>query len=46
MPAITIIGAGVFGLSIAHALPLSYDITVLARDMPGDDDSLEWASPW
>lgn len=46
MPCITIIGSGVFGLSIAHSLPLSYDITIVARNLPGDPDSSEWASPW
>ena len=46
MPSVMIIGAGVFGLSIAHALPLAYDVTILARDMPGDADSQDWASPW
>jgi len=46
MPSVTIIGSGVFGLSIAYSLPLSYDITIVARNLPGDPDSLEWASPW
>jgi glycine/D-amino acid oxidase-like deaminating enzyme len=46
MPAVTILGAGVFGLSVAHALPRAYDVTIVARDMPGDPDSLDWASPW
>jgi D-amino-acid oxidase len=46
MPSVTILGAGVFGLSIAHALPRGWDITLVARDMPGDGDSLAWASPW
>lgn len=46
MPSVTIIGAGVFGLSVAHSLPLLYDVTIVARDMPGDPDSLDWASPW
>ncbi|KDQ57890.1 hypothetical protein JAAARDRAFT_34699 [Jaapia argillacea MUCL 33604] len=46
MPSVIIIGAGVTGLSIAHSLPRSYDITIVARDLPGDEESLDWASPW
>ena len=37
---------GVFGLTIAESLPLHYDVTIVARDMPGDADTLDWASPW
>ncbi|KAI5828038.1 hypothetical protein EV122DRAFT_267708 [Schizophyllum commune] len=46
MPRVTIVGAGVFGLTIAESLPLHYDVTIVARDMPGDADTLDWASPW
>ena len=35
-----------FGLTIAESLPLHYDVTIVARDMPGDADTLDWASPW
>jgi threonine dehydrogenase-like Zn-dependent dehydrogenase len=45
---IVVLGAGVIGLSIAHAL--SEDkrnkITIVARDMPEHLDSQGWASPW
>jgi glycine/D-amino acid oxidase-like deaminating enzyme len=46
MPQATIIGAGVLGLSIANSLPAHYDVAVVARDLPGDEPSLDWASPW
>ncbi|TFK45195.1 hypothetical protein OE88DRAFT_1740516 [Heliocybe sulcata] len=46
MPRVTVVGAGVFGLTIALFLPRHYDVTIVARDMPGDPDSLDWASPW
>ncbi|KZT18191.1 nucleotide-binding domain-containing protein [Neolentinus lepideus HHB14362 ss-1] len=46
MPKVVIVGAGVFGLTIALSLPRHYDVTIVARDMPGDPDSLDWASPW
>ncbi|TFK46336.1 nucleotide-binding domain-containing protein [Heliocybe sulcata] len=46
MPKVTVVGAGVFGLTIALSLPRHYDVTIVARDMPGDPDSLDWASPW
>lgn len=34
------------GLAIASSLPKNYDITVVARNLPGDLESTEWASPW
>ncbi|TFK51572.1 FAD dependent oxidoreductase [Heliocybe sulcata] len=46
MPTVTIVGAGVFGLTTALSLPRHYAVTIVARDMPGDADSLDWASPW
>lgn len=46
MPRVTVVGAGVFGLTIALSLPRHYDVTIVARDMPDDPDSLGWASPW
>ena len=42
---ITIIGAGITGLAIAEVLSSTYDITIVARDLPGDL-GLNWASPW
>lgn len=42
---VTIVGAGVIGLSIAQALPTDWAIQVIARDLPGDA-SLGFASPW
>ncbi|KAL2134073.1 hypothetical protein VTI74DRAFT_1069 [Chaetomium olivicolor] len=50
MPTVTILGAGITGLSIASLLPKdTYTITIVARDLPGEPDSLRsqgWASPW
>jgi D-amino-acid oxidase len=33
-------------MAIASQLPKDYDVTIFARDLPGDPDSLQWASPW
>ncbi|PWY73046.1 nucleotide-binding domain-containing protein [Aspergillus heteromorphus CBS 117.55] len=42
-----IIGAGVIGLSAAEALvEAGYTVTIVARDLPGDDTSVQWSSPW
>ncbi|VUC32834.1 unnamed protein product [Clonostachys rosea] len=46
MPKVTILGAGITGLTIASQLPRGYDITIVARDLPGDPESQDWASPW
>ncbi|SPO07234.1 related to D-amino acid oxidase [Cephalotrichum gorgonifer] len=46
MTKITILGAGITGLVIAASLPRHYDITIIAKNLPGDPDSQEWASPW
>ncbi|KAM5341732.1 hypothetical protein ACJ41O_014763 [Fusarium nematophilum] len=46
MARITIVGSGIIGLSIATQLSHSHDITIVARNLPGDDPSFEWASPW
>ena len=47
---VVVLGAGVIGLSVAHALSSSSDleaeVVVLARDLPGDYDCQDWASPW
>ncbi|KAK7447411.1 hypothetical protein VKT23_014120 [Stygiomarasmius scandens] len=45
-PSVVIIGSGVTGLSIALALPRAYQVTVIARDHVGDNESKKWASPW
>jgi hypothetical protein len=45
-PSVTILGAGVTSLSIALTLPAHYDIVIVARDMPEDADSQDFASPW
>ncbi|KAI8272819.1 hypothetical protein K4K60_011787 [Colletotrichum sp. SAR11_57] len=46
MPKITILGAGITGLTIASQLPRGYDVTIVARNLPNDPQSQEWASPW
>lgn len=45
---IVVLGAGVIGLSVAHALSEDKrnDITIVARDMPEHLDSQGWSSPW
>lgn len=34
------------GLAIAAQLSRNHNITVVAKNLPGDDPTLEWASPW
>ncbi|KAF5598379.1 d-amino-acid oxidase [Fusarium pseudocircinatum] len=46
MARITIVGAGVVGLAIAAQLSRMHDITIIAKNLPGDKPTLEWASPW
>ncbi|KAJ5403439.1 hypothetical protein N7509_003310 [Penicillium cosmopolitanum] len=46
MARITILGAGIIGLATATLLSRNHQVTVVARDLPGDDPSIEWASPW
>ncbi|KAL4939075.1 hypothetical protein BDV06DRAFT_225353 [Aspergillus oleicola] len=46
MAKVTILGAGILGLAVASQLPKDYDITIVARNLPGDAESDEWASPW
>ena len=45
-PRITVLGAGVTGLTCALELASSATVTIVARNMPGDPLSLGWASPW
>lgn len=33
-------------MAIAATLPKHYDITIVARDLPGDPETTRWASPW
>lgn len=39
-------GHSITGLAAASQLANSYDVTIVARNLPGDPDSHEWASPW
>jgi len=45
-PRITVLGAGVTGLTCALELAATSTVTIVARNMPGDPLSLGWASPW
>ncbi|KIK56920.1 hypothetical protein GYMLUDRAFT_46810 [Collybiopsis luxurians FD-317 M1] len=45
-PGVAVIGSGVTGLSVALALSRIYNVTVVARDLVGDNESHGWASPW
>lgn len=43
---VAIIGSGIIGLLSALTLTeAGYTVTILARDLPGDDTQ-DWASPW
>lgn len=33
-------------MSIAYTLSRNHDITIFARNLPGDKPSIDWASPW
>ncbi|KAL3480897.1 nucleotide-binding domain-containing protein [Aspergillus californicus] len=46
MVRITILGAGVTGMTIASQLPTDYAITIIGDILPGDVLTKEWASPW
>ncbi|KAL4962011.1 FAD-dependent oxidoreductase [Aspergillus stella-maris] len=46
MPKITIVGAGITGMAIASMLSRSNEVTIVARNLPGDGESREWSSPW
>ncbi|KAL2173994.1 FAD dependent oxidoreductase-like protein [Thermothelomyces heterothallicus CBS 202.75] len=49
MGKITIFGAGITGLATAAVIREKnpdHDITIVARDLPGDAPSQAWASPW
>ncbi|KAJ6024742.1 hypothetical protein N7540_005539 [Penicillium herquei] len=46
MVKVTILGAGITGMAIASQLHRDYEVTIVARNLPGDPDSTEWASPW
>lgn len=47
---LVILGAGVTGLTVANLAAcdpdVTLDITIIARDMPGDWGSQAWASPF
>ncbi|OJJ42398.1 hypothetical protein ASPZODRAFT_20515 [Penicilliopsis zonata CBS 506.65] len=46
MVKVTILGAGVTGMTIASCLPKDSEITIVGAHLPGDAPSKEWASPW
>jgi glycine/D-amino acid oxidase-like deaminating enzyme len=47
---LVVLGAGVLGLTIAYLAALaddvSFNIRVIARELPEDTDSQAWASPY
>lgn len=45
---VVIIGSGITGLASAYILSQepTRKITIVARDLPGDNESTAWASPW
>lgn len=45
MVKVTILGAGVTGMTIASQLPVDYEVTIVGKHLPGDLDK-NWASPW
>lgn len=34
----------IIGMAIASQLPTNYDVTIVARNLPGDPETTEWAS--
>ncbi|RKU43778.1 hypothetical protein DL546_004126 [Coniochaeta pulveracea] len=46
MARITIVGAGITGMAIASLLSRNHEVTIVAKNLPGDELTLEWASPW
>ncbi|KAF9023700.1 nucleotide-binding domain-containing protein [Hymenopellis radicata] len=45
-PSVVVLGSGITGLSVALALSRAYNVTIVARDVVGDNTSQGWASPW
>ncbi|KAK2796748.1 hypothetical protein FQN50_009429 [Emmonsiellopsis sp. PD_5] len=46
MPKITILGAGITGMSIASQLPKNCDVTILGEYLPGDPMDQKYVSQW
>lgn len=42
----TLVSSSVIGMTTASLLSRSHDITIVARDLPGDEPCIDWASPW
>jgi glycine/D-amino acid oxidase-like deaminating enzyme len=43
---VAIIGSGIIGLlSALTVTEAGYEVTIIARDLPGDETQ-DWASPW
>lgn len=38
--------SSITGLAIASQLSKNYEVTIVARDLPGDTRSQQWSSPW
>ncbi|KAI8244539.1 D-amino-acid oxidase [Colletotrichum sp. SAR 10_99] len=46
MASVTILGAGVTGMTIASQLANHHDVTIVGDILPGDALTTNWASPW
>ncbi|KAF9890101.1 hypothetical protein FE257_006262 [Aspergillus nanangensis] len=46
MARITIVGSGIVGMATAAMLSRHHKVTIIARNLPGDEPSIDWASPW
>ncbi|KAF2501167.1 nucleotide-binding domain-containing protein [Lophium mytilinum] len=46
MARITIVGAGITGMAIASLLSRNHEVTIIAKNLPGDELDISWASPW
>ncbi|KAL5363215.1 hypothetical protein BJX96DRAFT_167299 [Aspergillus floccosus] len=46
MARIIIVGSGIIGMATAALLARRHKVTIIARNLPGDKLSIDWASPW
>ncbi|OGM48266.1 hypothetical protein ABOM_002115 [Aspergillus bombycis] len=46
MAQITILGAGIIGMATASVLSRNHKVTIIARNLPGDEPTIAWTSPW
>lgn len=41
-----ILDLSVIGMATAAMLSRNHEVTIVARNLPGDERSIDWASPW